>query len=273
MCYGQLVCTRCGGNGCTHRGHATRSPSAVRAVVRHIWGHAHVGKMQKPSSKSELNKNWHGRQQNTNEIWEKKEHSLKWCAGEWHHWEYPWHSVQPFFLSVTILQWNCRGLFSNLHDIHDLVGQRGSSYFCLHKHTWNLSPGQNIFRQDLTDVHLEALLPQSTHVASANLEASTVQVSFRRVITICSLEQKELKGLCGLQPFIILCDLNAHNPLWGSIRLHYRDKMFERVLLSRSVCPLNIGHTLTQWFLLCNPFLLSIIVGFHDTATAVRLPG
>lgn len=196
-------------------------------------------------------------------------------------------------MSTSILQWNCRGLFSNLDDINDLFEEYNAACFCLQEtylnsHNFNPFRRCNIFRKDRVDtarssggvaIALPHSVPAMDIPLTTDLEAVAVRVCLDQVITVCSLylppsvptAQREFEKLCDQlpQPFIILGDLNAHNPLWGSGKIDNRGKMLERVLFSRSLCLLNTGtptylNSATQSLSaidisLCSPSLFSSI--------------
>lgn len=193
----------------------------------------------------------------------------------------------------VILQWNCRGLYTNIDDIHDLFEKYSAVGFCLQEtylHEESLNPFRrhNLFRKDRTDNSrasggVAVVVPQSIPAKRlqlvTDLEAVAVQICLDTVLTVCSLylspsslvEQRELEKLCDQlpQPYIIAGDFNAHNPLWGSSKLDSRGKVVERVLLSRPLCLLNSGsptyvNSSTQGFSsldisLCSPTLFSCL--------------
>lgn len=196
-------------------------------------------------------------------------------------------------MTQVFLQWNCRGLISNLDDVNDLLDRQGTICFCLQETYLNAkisSPFRrhNIFRKDRVDaarasggvaIVTPKAIPSIQVPLSTNLEAVAVQICLDRIITICSLylppsmvvDQRDFENLCDQlpSPFLILGDLNAHNPLWGGARADSRGKMLERVLLSRPLCLLNTGtpthvNTITRSFSaidisLCSPSVFHCI--------------
>lgn len=203
-----------------------------------------------------------------------------------------------FLLSTTFimnhfLQWNCRGLLSNLDDVHDLFDTYKAACLCLQEtylHTNMKTPlrRHNIFRKDRNDtirasggvaILTRASIPVRAVNLDTELEAVAVQMCLDRILTVCSLylppgeniAQKDIEDLCNQlpTPFILLGDFNAHNPLWGSARTDGRGKMVEKWLLSSSVCLLNTGtptyiHSATQTFSaldlsFCSPSLFGVL--------------
>lgn len=166
----------------------------------------------------------------------------------------------------TILQWNCRGLISNIDDIHDLFDRYNAACFCLQEtyltiQITNISRRANIFRKDRIGaarasggvaILTSKSIPAKGIPLMTDLEAVAVQICLEQVITVCSLylspsaevQQSQLEILINQlpPPFLILGDFNAHNSLWGSVRTDSRGKMVESVLISRPICLLNAGN-------------------------------
>lgn len=198
-------------------------------------------------------------------------------------------SLLFFMRAKSFLQWNCRGLLTNIDDINDLTDQYDTLSFCLQEtnlSTQNSNPFRRwkMFRKDRTDAArasggVAILTPKSLPAKDVplvtNLEAVAVQICIDKLITVCSvylppsvvIPQAQLESLIDQlpPPFILMGDLNAHNVLWGSTRVDARGKVLERILLSRSLCLLNTGaptyvHSATQSFSaidisLCSPSL------------------
>lgn len=165
----------------------------------------------------------------------------------------------------NVLQWNCRGLLSNLDDIHDLFEENNATCFCLQEtylNPQNPNPFRryNIFRKDRVQtarasggvaIIVPLTVPARGISLVTDLEAVAVQICLDQITTVCSLylppsvavAQRDFEKLCDQlpQPFLILGDFNAHNAMWGSGKIDSRGKMLERVLFSRSICLLNRG--------------------------------
>ena len=81
---------------------------------------------------------------------------------------------------------------------------------------------------------------------STNLQAVAVRLTLHVAVTLCSLyippshniQQRELDSLVNQlpAPFIIMDDLNGHNPLWGSNNTNNKGKHIEDVIRSSIVC-------------------------------------
>lgn len=166
-------------------------------------------------------------------------------------------------MTTAIIQWNCRGLLTNLEDVHSLMDEFRPVALCLQEthlnasHT-NVLRRYHLFRKDRVNTSYasggSAVVVQksvSCKELSLNttLEAVAVQLLLDRTISLCSLyiapsyhlHYKELEHLIDQlpEPFLILGDFNAHNPLWGSHRRDTRGGVIERVLMSTGVCILN----------------------------------
>lgn len=195
--------------------------------------------------------------------------------------------------SNSFLQWNCRGLISNLDDINDILDKYGAVCACLQETyltTQSVNPFRrfNMFRKDRLGtarasggvaILTAKSVPARSFPVTTDLEAVAVQVCLDNIITVCSLylppselvTQKQLEDLCDQlpAPFMILGDFNAHSPLWGGTKVDRRGKMLENVLFSRTICLLNTGsptyvNVATQSFSaldlsLCSPSLFQLV--------------
>lgn len=171
-----------------------------------------------------------------------------------------------FFMgNNSFLQWNCRGLISNLDDINDILDKYNIVCACLQETyltTQSVNPFRcfDMFRKDRIGtarasggvaILTAKSVPTRPFPVTTDLEAVAVQVCLDSVITVCSLylppsesiTQKQFEDLCDQlpAPFMILGDLNAHSPLWGGTKVDCRGKMLEKVILSRAICLLNTG--------------------------------
>lgn len=85
-----------------------------------------------------------------------------------------------------------------------------------------------------------------------DLQAVAAKVHIRSTITICSLylppsvaiNQNSLNNLISQlpKPFIILGDMNGHNPLWGSPNINYRGKQIEQLIQDHNLSLLNTNE-------------------------------
>lgn len=166
------------------------------------------------------------------------------------------------FMGKVLLQWNCRGLFSNTDDIHSIIEHFKPISLCLQETHLNTQPVNsfkqyNVVRKDRlctgkpsggVAILSHKTLPYTKIALQTNLEAVAIRISLDRLLTVCSLyispsctvTQTDIHNLIAQLPvpFILQGDLNAHNPLWGSSKRDARGKLLEDTLL-QSTCLLN----------------------------------
>lgn len=164
------------------------------------------------------------------------------------------------------MQWNCRGLLHNLDDVNFLLQKHEPVALCLQE--TNLKPSNTnflksfqLFRKDRLTSSCSsggvAIVVKSDVAAcevtlATPLEAVAARILLDRLVTVCSLyippsfalSAGDLEQLADQlpEPFFILGDFNAHNPLWGSQRFDSRGKVIERFVSSRELCVLNTGE-------------------------------
>jgi len=86
---------------------------------------------------------------------------------------------------------------------------------------------------------------------TTNLQAVAIRLTLHVAVTLCSLyippsyniQQRELDSLINQlpAPFIIMGDLNGHNPLWGSDDTNNKGKHIEDLLSDHRLCVFNDG--------------------------------
>lgn len=169
-------------------------------------------------------------------------------------------------MGSVILQWNCRGLFTNLADVEFLLEEYKASALCLQETHLNTSHTNflrrySVFRKDRPSTSISCggvavVLPK--HIPCAEvplqtpLEAIAVRLLLHKAITVCSvyfppslsLKRQDLDSLLSQlpEPFLLLGDFNAHSTLWGSDHTDTRGKIIESILFSQSLCIFNTGH-------------------------------
>jgi len=163
----------------------------------------------------------------------------------------------------TILQWNCRGLKANYHDILLLLNEHDPAVLCLQetflKNTDNITLknyslfnhySQNVDRASGgVSVIVNNRAPHKVIPLNTNLQAIAVSVTLQRVITFCSiylppntnLVPNELDTLIQQlpAPFVLLGDFNAHNVLWGSNHISDRGHKIEDFISRHDLCLYN----------------------------------
>ena len=153
---------------------------------------------------------------------------------------------------INFIQWNCRGLCSNLEELQLLNNDVNASVICLqetflkpsadfslegyvHSHfckdfgSGRASGGSSVFvRDDVISSNIDIM---------SQLQVSARLVSLQRTIAFCSIYippdyalcLEELENIINQlpKPYILVGDFNAHNPLWGSLKHNARGRVVE----------------------------------------------
>jgi hypothetical protein len=92
-------------------------------------------------------------------------------------------------------------------------------------------------------------VPHSQITLNTPLQAVAIRVTLHKTVTVCSVylppnvnvESGVLDKLIDQLPvpFVLLGDLNGHNPLWGSSNTNNRGKCIEDCLIKNNLCLLN----------------------------------
>ena len=163
-----------------------------------------------------------------------------------------------------ILQWNVRGFQANREELllltrlyqpcvlalqetlqSDCSKMSLSGYCVLHK-----SSGR-----DSTSGGVALLINQNVLCSSielhTDLQAVAARISFGKTVTVCNIYLPPSVPVRGAdlyhlfeqlpRPFIVVGDLNGHNPLWGSDHCDSRGRLFEEVFNDLNLCILNDG--------------------------------
>ena len=165
----------------------------------------------------------------------------------------------------NILQWNIRGLRGNFEDLKIILNERNPSVTCLQETMLNsisYNAGLNYkFYGSIPELSADnrakggAAIIVKSNVSHdyvplrTVLQAVAIKVVFEKQYTICSLyldpstdvSYTDLEDLIGQldPPFVILGDLNAHNPLWGSTLINNKGRLIERLLTEHDISLLN----------------------------------
>ena len=166
-------------------------------------------------------------------------------------------------MSLSLLNWNIRGLRSNSTELKVLLRDYNACVVALQE--TKLSSSSFMFGLNYTFYGTNPrpgappaggaaiLVRRDVNSCSVTLvtalQAAAVSVTLDRTYTVCSLYlepglQVSLQDLHELidqlpSPFILVGDFNAHNPLWHCRRLDGRGKVVEELLSSRDVVLLN----------------------------------
>ncbi|KAG5894451.1 hypothetical protein JTB14_014898 [Gonioctena quinquepunctata] len=164
----------------------------------------------------------------------------------------------------SIIQWNCNGcIFQNgelkllLSEIDPICVALQETHF-KPNHTYSLR-SYNIFRKYINHVIrakggvallIRKDIPHSPLVLNTVLQAVEVRILAPITINICSLylpdanwRKEELEDLISQLPFpfLLVGDMNAHNPLWGSLRWKNRGSILEQLLDRDDLILFNSG--------------------------------
>lgn len=153
---------------------------------------------------------------------------------------------------MTIIQWNCNGLFLHLREIQSIVAKHKPQLLCLQethlkqKHNPNIN-GYTTYRKDRPNERhgsggVTIFTRNSNHSKEinlqTNLEAIAVQIYKPTKITVCNIyippppyliTNEEIEDLLRQlpKPYIIVGDMNAHNTIWGSEKNDRRGRLLE----------------------------------------------
>ena len=166
-------------------------------------------------------------------------------------------------MSNSILQWNCRGFSANFEEISVLIDKYKPVALCL----------QETFLSDTSKVSLKYhsiyqsnfnggnrarggvavvvnnSVPHRTVNVSTTLQATVVNISLNKTITICSIylppstpiDFTELDKLIEQlpKPFILMGDFNAHSTLWGCRDTNVKGREIEDFISKHDFCLIN----------------------------------
>ena len=172
-------------------------------------------------------------------------------------------------MAGTIIQWNCRSFRQSRDELIYLTSRLSPAVLCLQE--TKLGPSDlavikcySVYRRDIQSntinhggvaVAVHHGVPCSALPLQTQLQAVAVRVNLLQFfVTVCSVylppsdevRSTDLENLLDQlpQPFLLLGDFNAHNPIWGSLRQDQRGRQIERILISNNVSLLNSGsHT------------------------------
>ena len=194
-------------------------------------------------------------------------------------------------LADGIVQWNIRGLKSNVHELSILLNDINSNVLCLQEtklpknHDFSLK-GYNAYHKVYTggeiacggtSILVKKAILHTPIPIKTSLQAVAIRATLHRPITICSiyLPPDSKPGRQDIEhvinqlplPFLLVGDFNARNPLWGNPDHNQKGKIMEDLLLKNNVCLLNdcsqthvdssTGKTSSLDLSICDPEILS----------------
>ena len=197
-------------------------------------------------------------------------------------------------MTHKIIQWNCRGLKTNLNELFILISNLLPAIICLqetflkHDQTLNIKNFTQYNHINNTDqrasggatILIRNDIPQSEIKITTKLQAVAAQATLPKTTTICSLylppnetlNRVELDQLIHQlpKPFILMGDFNCHGVTWGCQNTNKRGKIIEEFLDQNQLCCYNDGtntylHSATGTYsaidlTICDP---SIFMDYH----------
>ena len=163
----------------------------------------------------------------------------------------------------NLIQWNCRGLKANYNEIFRLIKDFTPSVICLQEtllkktdsisfkgySTFNYIFNNNDRAAGGASVVVSNRVPHSQINLNTPLQAVAVRATLHKTVTICSvylppnvaIQYEDLNNLIKQlpEPFVLLGDLNGHNPLWGCSDINNRGKCIEDCLIKNDLCLFN----------------------------------
>jgi len=166
----------------------------------------------------------------------------------------------------NILQWNLQSFYTKFSELKVLIKEYQPICICLQETRIkdDASPhppsGYHLIKSPRTrnDGHergTAVLVNRNVNFEpidlDTNLQAVAVKLLLNKTYTVCSIylpfidiTKRDLSNLIAQlePPFLLLGDMNAHNPLWGSNTINNRGRIFEQLLLEWPISLLNNGN-------------------------------
>lgn len=167
-------------------------------------------------------------------------------------------------MQESVIHWNCNGLVHHYSEFKLLLHEKDPICVCLQE--THLRPEQpyslrnyNIIRKDVDTgerAHFGVAIVIKDYVQFQKLDINTglqmvaIKILTPINITVCSIylhhgevHIDDLRNVIRQlpRPFIIAGDFNAHNPIWGSVKLDPRGRMMGNLLDSVELILLNDG--------------------------------
>lgn len=167
-------------------------------------------------------------------------------------------------MTYKIIQWNCRGCIHNYCHIKLILQEHDP--ICMAIQETHLRPNQPYSLKNYSMIRREAEGGERAHGGVAlflrddvifddlqirsNLQVVAARVKVPVNITLCNVYLPDanwtLENLNSIvdqleHPFILMGDFNAHNTMWGSIKVDTRGRLLERWLENEELVLLNTG--------------------------------
>ena len=159
-----------------------------------------------------------------------------------------------------LVQWNINGVFNNFEEIRQIIATKSPDIICLQEthlqpkynaklqsyttyrsdyiNNYNASGGVATFVRDSCTSH--QVINTSSSIQHITIKTLIPRISTTTAITFCNVyippnnepSYAEISNLISQlnKPFVLLGDMNAHSPMWGSTRTNIRGKLFEKLL-------------------------------------------
>ena len=168
----------------------------------------------------------------------------------------------------SIVQWNCRGYFSNYEDLISIIASYNPAVVLLQETmlgNYNPKPtsgytvypftpsGRPVPGDGLAFI-INNSIPHRICPVNTNLQTQTFQVRMNQLYTICNIYLSNHDDITAAQlnnlinqlpePYIICGDFNAKHPSWGNVISNRRGQVLEHFILENRIVLLNDGsHT------------------------------
>ena len=166
-------------------------------------------------------------------------------------------------MANTIIQWNCRGLKSNIEELILLLNQYNPVAVCLQETFLKESEQIKVKNYTLSNkvftnadracggvsIMINNSTPHRVIPLNTRLQATAISISLKKTLTICSLylppsfhfDLTDLDSLIAQlpTPFILTGDFNAHSTSWGCQTTNDRGLKVENFILNNNLCLLN----------------------------------
>jgi len=165
---------------------------------------------------------------------------------------------------ASIIQWNCRGLRSNLEELHLLISKYKPLAICLQETFLKDNDNLTIKNYEIfsvtssstdgrpiggTSILIRNDIPHRQLNINTQLQAVAINFTCHKSISLCSIylpphhntKINELESLLGHlpSPTLIVGDFNAHNPLWGCHDTNNKGNILEKFILKNNLCLFN----------------------------------
>ena len=167
-------------------------------------------------------------------------------------------------MAYKIIQWNIRGIKSNLNELLLLIGNLCPTVICLQETflkekditirnftSYDYVNNNTDRALGSTSILIHNKIPQSRIQLDTNLQAAAASATLHRTITIWSIYipshnqiiDTELDQLLQQlpRPFILIDDFNSHNIIWRCKEINKKGKILEKIINENNLCLLNIG--------------------------------